>query len=359
MEPVKVNATSLPSSKIIRRGIQGFIFFSAVGTLLSMWWKRPAGLTEVLSLIDWRFMLLLPPLIALDYFLGGFRYRLYFDGKLFPNVSLWDCMRSNWANMFLGAVTPFQTGGGPAQFYMLWRKGVSLTDSLLISVVNLAATLTFFILSSIAVLFWIPPGFLGAGFTPVFQTAFMVVGSIAGLMLLLLFFPFIGHFLIRKMLMFIPLRNGRRLDKRDRLLLKLEEEIERFGGGFRSIVKRAKWKLVVTVIATIVLFSGKYVMGYVVALGMGQSVPFTLFFGLQIVQLLMIYFAPTPGASGVAEISAVWLMSKLMPVEILLVYAVIWRLSTTIIGAVIGGFVLLKELGIEERSPLPVESIQA
>ncbi len=284
-----------------------------------------------------------------DYWLGGFRYRLYFDGKIFPNVSLWDCMRSNWANMFMGAVTPFQTGGGPAQFYMLWRNGVSITDALLVSVVNLAATLIFFLLSSIAVLNWIPPGFLGAGFTSIFQTAFMVVGSIAGTMLFLLFFPSYGHLLIRKILIFIPLRGERMLKGRDRMLLKTEQEIERFGSGFRSIVQRAKGKLVLTVLATMVLFSGKYVMGYVVARALGQSVPFDLFFGLQIVQLLIIYFAPTPGASGVAEVSAVWLMSKLMPVEILLVYAILWRFSTTIFGAIIGGFVLLKELGVDER----------
>lgn len=354
MEPVNTNSVRLPSSKIIRRGIQGFIFFSAIGTLLSLWWKRPAGLTEMLTLIDWRFMAMLLPLIALDYWLGGYRYRLYFDGKIFPNVSLWDCIRSNWANMFLGAVTPFQTGGGPAQLYVLWRKGVSITDSLLVSVVNFAATLVFFLLSSIAALWWIPPGFLGAGFTPVFQTAFMVIGSIAGAMLLLLFFPFAGHFLINKMLMFIPLRGEKVLKGRDRLLFKLEQEIERFGSGFRDIVKRAKGKLILTVLATIVLFSGKYVMGFVVARAMGQTVPFDLFFGLQVVQLLIIYFAPTPGASGVAEVSAVWLMGKLIPVELLLVYAVLWRLSSTIIGAVIGGFVLLKELGAaEERTVSP------
>ena len=351
MEPATNNAARLPPSKIIRRGIQGFIFFSAIGTLVSMWWKQPAGFAELLALIEWRFMVLLIPLIALDYWLGGFRYRLYFDGKLFPNVSLWDCMRSNWANMFLGAVTPFQTGGGPAQLYVLWRKGVTITDSLLVSVVNLAATLIFFLLSSIAVLVWIPPGFLGTGFTPVFQTAFMVVGSVAGVMLLLLFFPYIGHYLINKILMFIPLWGEKTLNRRDRLLLKLEQEIERFGSGFRSIVQRAKGKLLITVIATIVLFSGKYVMGYVVARAMGQEVPFDLFFGLQIVQLLVIYFAPTPGASGVAEVSAAWLMGKLIPAELLLVYVVLWRFSTTIFGAVIGGFVLLRELGEDQRQP--------
>lgn len=336
--------SALPSRKILIRGIQGFVFFFAVGAALSMWWKRPAGLEEILATLEWRYMLMLLPLIALDYVVGGLRYRLFFTGKILPYVSLWDCMRSNWANMFMGAITPFQTGGGPAQLYFLWRKGVPITHGLLVSSVNFGATMFFFMISSLLALQWIPPDFLGKSFTPVFQTGFAAIAGITGAIVVLLFFPFTGYHVIRRMFLLLPLRGERTLGRRDRILLKTEEEIHRFAGGFRSILRRSKGTLILTVVATIILFSNKYVMGYIVARGMGQVVPFDIFFGLQIVQLLLIYFAPTPGGSGLAELSAVWLMGKLMPESILLVYAVLWRFCTTIFGAVIGGVVLLQEL---------------
>ena len=41
-------------------------------------------------------------------------------------------------------------------------------------------------------------------------------------------------------------------------------------------------------------------------------------------------------------------LTELIPAELLVVYVILWRFSTTIIGAVIGGFVLLKELGTDE-----------
>ena len=85
-------------------------------------------------------------------------------------------------------------------------------------------------------------------------------------------------------------------------------------------------------------------MGYVVARTLGQNVPLGLFIGVQIIQLFLIYSAPTPGASGVAELSCVWLLGTMMPTEALLLYVVLWRFTTTVLGAIIGGAVLLHEL---------------
>jgi uncharacterized protein (TIRG00374 family) len=345
MEKPSVDTSKLlPSRKAIVRGIQAFIIFSAAGTLLSLWWKRPAGLEAVLTGLDWRFMLLLLPLIGLDYWLGGLRYRLFLNGNHFPNVSLLDCMRSNWANMFMGAATPFQSGGGPAQMYVLWRKGVRVADSLLLSTVNLSATLVFFLLSSLVALLWIPADLFGENFTMVFRLGFVVVGGIAGMVLLVLFFPKSAHVVLEKLLGLLPLRGARANQIRTRFLEKVAAETQRFGDGFRSILKHNKIGLVLTVLATLVLFSNKYLMGYVIARAMGQDVPFDVFIGLQIIQLLLIYFAPTPGASGVAELSSVWLMGKLMPESLLLIYAILWRFFTTILAAIIGGFVLLREV---------------
>lgn len=343
MENRSSDTPFLPPVKVMRRGVQAFIVFSFAGMLLSTWWKRPAGMEEIFSRLDGRFVLLLLPLIALDFWLGGLRYRLFFDGKSLPYVSIWDCMRSNWANMFMGAVTPFQTGGGPAQLYVLWKKGVPVSDSLLISTVNLVATLTFFLLSSLLALFWIPQGLFGENFTPVFQSGFAVVMCIVTILLVFLFFPTLAHRILAKIFAAIPGKNEEKRERRQRLLDRIDLELQRFQQGFRRIRKQNKPGIVLTILATQVLFFNKYLMGYVIARAMGQEVPFEVFIGLQIMQLLLIYFAPTPGASGVAELSAVWLMGKLMPEQMLLIYALIWRLATTVLGAIFGGVVLLQE----------------
>lgn len=353
--------TLLPSAKAVVRGIQGFILFSLVGTILGMWWKKPAGLESLVSQIDWGVALLLLPLIALDYFLGGLRYRLFFDGKVLPFVSLWNCMRSNWANIFMGAATPFQAGGGTAQVYVLWRCGATVADGMLASLVNFTATLIFFLIASVASVLLLPADLFGENF----GTIFLVVGGLTGLkaalVLLVLLFPKIGLRMVKGFLELLPLRRAKFLALRDRMLNKLVMGTQRFGDGFKKILQQKKVALAVTVVATLVLFFNKYVMGYVIARALGQPVPFGIFIGLQIIQLFLLYFAPTPGGSGVAELSSVWLMGKLMPESLLLVYAVLWRFATTMLGAVIGGVVLMldvrrlaqKNAAVQSATPAP------
>ncbi|MDZ7361329.1 MAG: flippase-like domain-containing protein [candidate division KSB1 bacterium] len=346
----------LPSPKVMVRGIQGFLVFSLLGTLLGVWWKRPAGLEDFFRDLDGRFILILIPLIVLDSVVGGLRYRLYFDGKILPEVSLWNCMRSNWANMFMGAATPFQSGGGPAQLYILWRCGATVADGILSSLINYAATLIFFLMASVAALLLLPPDLFGENFAPLFKTGFIAIGGVAGLVLLTLIYPKLGMKVITKLFGLVPIRSPKFSARRNRLLHKLEVETQRFSEGFQKITRQKKWALAVTVLATLTLFSNKYLIGYVIARSLGQDVPFGIFLGLQIVQLLLIYFAPTPGASGVAELSSVWLMGKLLPEPLLLIYAVLWRFATTIIGAAIGGLVLIFDVrhwATNTKAPLP------
>jgi uncharacterized protein (TIRG00374 family) len=352
----------LPSPKVLMRGIQGFILFSLAGTILGMWWKKPEGIESVLSHFEWRFAALLIPLVLLDYFLGGLRYRLFFDGKVLPFVSLWDCIRSNLVNVFMAAVTPFQTGGGPAQLYILWRCGATVGDGVLASLVNFSATLIFFLIASLASVLLLPADLFGENFGPVLKTGFLVIGGMAGLVLFVLLFPKLGLRMIEKFLGLLPIRNAKFLAIRERLLNKLAAETQRFGDGFRKILQQKKIALVVTVVVTMALFFNKYLMGYLIVRALGQQVPFGIFIGLQIIQLLLIYYAPTPGASGVAELSSVWLMGKLMPESLLLVYTVFWRFVTTIIGAVFGGMILVldvrrwaqKDTTVPQATPVPV-----
>jgi uncharacterized protein (TIRG00374 family) len=343
----------LPSAKTMIRGVQFFILFSVIGILLGFWWKKPDNLIRIFSQLDWKFVALLIPLIALDHILGGFRYRLYFDGKVLPYVSLWNCMRSNYANLFLGAATPFQTGGGPAQMYILWRSGAKISDGILASLFNWVTTLLFFLASTGAAAFLLPHDLFGENLAPILRATFIVIGSVVAFALLVMFVPKLGLAAIRKFLYLFPFQHPKFLAWRQRLLQALENETLRFREMLQQILRRRTWLLGATLLATFVLFFNKYVIGYVIARSLGQAVPFGPFLGLQIMQLFMIYFAPTPGASGVAELSSVWLFERLMPQEVLLVYAVLWRLATTISGAVIGGLVMFFDVRAWHQQPLP------
>jgi len=346
----------LPPVKAINRGIQLFVVFTVVGVVLSVWWKSSANLSVVLKHIDTSYLYLLIPLVALDYILGGFRYRLFFDGKVLPKISMWDNMRANWANIFMGAVTPFQTGGGPAQFYILWRCGAKVSESVLVSAINFAATMNFFLVSSVVALIVLPASIFATNIVYVIKIAFGVVGFITLVVILILSFPRSGAAIIKSIFRVVPARFKRASALRDRLVNTLTEGAENFGDSFKQILRRKKLSLVIVVFATLALFFNKYLIGYVIALALGQNPNFGIFIGLQILHFFIVYFAPTPGASGIAEVSSVWLMEKVMSTDILIIYAVAWRFFTTHLGALIGGFVVLLDTRLlVKKSVQPVK----
>jgi hypothetical protein len=142
----------------------------------------------------------------------------------------------------------------------------------------------------------------------------------------------------------VPIRNTRYLAWRDHLLTKLGAEIHHFRESLTHITQEKKGSLAIAMGMTGFLFFNKYLIGYVIARMLGQDVEFAVLIGLLIIQLFLIYFAPTPGASGVAEITSVWLMGKIMPGQVLLLFALLWRMVTTILGAILGGIILLSDM---------------
>jgi len=339
-----------PSSKSISRGIQGFAVFTILGLIFIIWWKAPAGLDFLSKHLNLPALLLLIPLLLLDYIIGGFRYSLFFNGKILPKISLWNCMRSNWANIFMGAITPFQTGGGPAQLYILWRNGAKISQGALVSLINFSATLIFFQIASLAAIFVIPSTLFSETFTNLMRTGFVVIFLLTGLIIIILIFPRIGYQLIRIIFSLLPLRLLKLYNLRNRLLDTLSMEIQHFQEIFRTILREKKHYLIIIIISTIILFFNKYIVGYVVAVSLSPGIDFEVFIGLQIVQYFLVYFAPTPGASGLAEISSTWLMQTIMSAEVLVFFAIIYRFLTTILGAIIGGVIMLLDLKVWAKS---------
>jgi uncharacterized protein (TIRG00374 family) len=333
-----------PSTKTIKRGIQGFILFSFLGLVFIIWWKTPAGLKHLSQVIQSPAILLILALVILDYIIGGFRYSLFFDGRVLPKISLWNSMRSNWANIFMGAVTPFQTGGGPAQLYILWRCGAKISQGALVSLINLSSTLFFFQIASLTAIFILPDYLFGEQITPIIRSGFFALIIFAGVVGLVLTFPTIGYRIIEFIFKLMPNRFIKLHGIAIKLLEILKSEIVLFRENFRQILKEKKTSLVIIVFTTMILFFNKYLLGYIIAVTLSPGIHFDLFLGLQIIQYFLIYFAPTPGASGLAEVSSTWLMNKIMAADVLVFYAILFRLFTTISGAIIGGIVLVLDL---------------
>ena len=65
---------------------------------------------------------------------------------------------------------------------------------------------------------------------------------------------------------------------------------------------------------------------------------------IQALLFLITYVSPSPGASCIAEISAGYLMGKLIPGSYLSVFTLFWRSSTLYFAMILGAFYLLRQL---------------
>ncbi len=78
--------------------------------------------------------------------------------------------------------------------------------------------------------------------------------------------------------------------------------------------------------------------------GLGGNVSVADVMYIQLFITLVSYFSPTPGASGIAEVSSLVLMASLVSSPVIAIYTFLWRLCTLYVNTSIGGILLYSEL---------------
>ncbi len=108
---------------------------------------------------------------------------------------------------------------------------------------------------------------------------------------------------------------------------------------------------------TLLLYLNKFTIGWLVVRGLGFEAAYVPTLAVQAVLHLILYAAPTPGGSGIAELSTGALMALLLPPELLAPFALAYRFFQTYLPAMIGAVLLALELrprSRRTRAPRPV-----
>jgi len=109
--------------------------------------------------------------------------------------------------------------------------------------------------------------------------------------------------------------------------------------------RHEKVVLLWNILLTLILYLNKCLIAFVVLKGMGLQASLLQVISILLLIIFLLYFAPTPGASFIAEASTSALMSVIVPAPLLILFAFLWRFFTTYFGVLVGGVILLKELG--------------
>jgi hypothetical protein len=307
--------------------------------------------------LRWKYFLLILVCLPVETICAALRIWLLCR-VLHPGVRLWTCIKAELSNVTISLLTPSQTGGGPAQVYMLSRAGVGVGTSLTISLISFTGTMMTLVLIGVYSVFVSNIGDM----TPLFATAFWSVIVILLAMIIAAFSPklirvVLGHF--SRMIWRLrgrhgilhdwwPPRSERTAPPSDRmghttckvvdLIYTYQDDVSRF---LRQGKAAFAW---VCLLSSAFLFS-RTLMPYLCLRFMGiEASNFSHIMEVQMMIIFLVFFAPTPGSAGIAEGASIAMMSSIVPAGFIPYYNLLWRFSTAYMAALGGLFCLLRAL---------------
>ncbi len=284
-------------------------------------------------------------LAAADVLGGGLRLYLL-TRRLANPVTFWANVKAALANVSMGAMTPSQMGGGPAQVFILYKNGLNLVEAMSASLMTFVVTIVFFVLAAGTITFLGVNTSIGdATVRHLFRygvNAFMIFG--------IMFITFIAKPVLlqkvtRWVFNFLSLFRRRHLLRpggRANRILEAANEIHSINLRY---LKNGMFTLFLSVLLTAFIFGCKCFVAYFIVRGLGVSAGVWEVVSIQILILLAVYFFPTPGGTGAAELGSAVLMANVLPLGLLMVYVVLWRVVVMYLAVVMGAAVMLRALG--------------
>jgi len=248
-------------------------------------------------------------------------------------------------NVLFSNITPMATGGGVVQIWYLHRRGAPLGVATAATTLRtlLASVMIFLpapvLLFSIDRLVDSPLATQWGGWLALFAALY-----VAFFMLLL----WRLRWFIAAVTTGLAAMNRLHLigkSRQRRWRSRLRREMIRFGYSFRAFFQGARLDSFLAIVSTLVFLVSMFSFPALLLWGLGYAVDYPLVLGLMLVNTFVMYFAPTPGAAGIAEGVFAMLFTSQLAIGDLLLLVLGWRFLTIHLGMLIGVPVALHALG--------------
>ena len=243
--------------------------------------------------------------------------------------------------------------------YTLTRYGMPVPEAMISSLMSFVATVIFFAIAGPVAIF-LGAGqsleehnVLGPGFTLYDLFQFSLGGFIAiGLLMLIVFiFPGRAVALARRGVRWLESRGNPRLASR---LSGVPAGLDRSHECLVAFFKGTGWlALFGGVVTSAFAFANKLLAGYVVLRMLDIQVNFVDVLLLQTLITFLLYFSPTPGGAGLAEVVSAAVMSIYVPRELTPSYILLWRTLLAYLSLGFGFFIFYGWLKRADRRDEP------
>ncbi len=331
----------------IIRGLRIFLAISILAIVVVMVFTVDKGTYRAMGKMVPLFLLLSLFLALLHLYLDFLRLQVL-SWALGRFISLKSSIEFTMGGLFLGAVTPFQSGGIPLQVYVLRREGFSIGEGTAIILFRAILALGVVVVALPGIIYYYQVISSAQALKSILNYLFFFyLFALIALMLILYRTEHVrrglhrfGDFLRRKHI----IRSDRPRKAVDRIL----DEVENFKKSIVLFFRSGKWKTLLSFVLTLISMGIYFLIAPCLLYGLGVQVPIIKAAILQLVLTYLLVFIPTPGASGVAELGGFSLFALICPKELLGVYVLLWRFFTFYISVIIGGLVLIRMVGFEK-----------
>jgi glycosyltransferase 2 family protein len=330
----------LLTPRLLLRGFEISVLASLVGFgIILLYGNDFHAFLSGIGRLHWAWLLVGVGLASLDWIGGGLRNWVV-ARHVFPNPSLKGMILAGGMGAWAGYITPLNSGAGPMTMYTMRRYGVPLPVAVTSTFMSFVATILFFAIAGpLALLFGAGRSLgqrgnvLGLSLYDLFQGSLTIIGAIGVLMTVVIFFPRFVRDLIHRVAEWVGRRSRRVADRLERLQAGIDE-IHESVIAFNS--PRGWLALVWATILSAPSHANKLLAGYVALRALGLHANFVDILLVQTLVMFLLYFAPTPGASGIGEVLSAAVMSSYVPRELTPIYILIWRLILTYITLGLG-----------------------
>lgn len=320
----------LLTPKLLVRGFEIFVAASLIGFALTLWYGNNLdAFVEGLRNVHWIWLLAGLGLASMDWIGGGLRLWVV-ARQLMPKPSLKGMVLAGGMSAWAAYITPLQSGAFPMMMYTMRRYGIPLPVAATCALMGFVGTVGFFaiagplaLLAGAGKALGTQGDVLGLSLYDLFLGSLTIFAGLGVILVLVMIFPGLVRNLLDRLAGWVGRRSTRFATRVDGIQHGLDE-------AHSHLVKLNSPRGWLSVLLCIILsgpsHANKLLAGYVTLRALGIHTNFVDVLLLQTFIAFLLYFAPTPGASGIAEIMSAAVMSVLVPKPLTPLYTLLWRL---------------------------------
>lgn len=246
------------------------------------------------------------------------------------------CFLAVNANLLAGAITPSSAGGEPVRIHELYNAGVKLGDATAVVITErfLDAIILVILAVISIILMWKSVVGLGDAFIGIIFFSLVMLLLFDLLLILVIKYPVI----VKRKVTYILHAIKRRWDRPsvEQFVSRTDEEFDHFTSGLSAFAGHARMGLLQGFVYSFLFWFSEFIVASVILIGLGlpPSVGDSIY--AQIIIALVSMIPLTPGAAGIAELSAASLYALFVPTAALGVFILLWRLIMFYLNIVFG-----------------------